>query len=224
MRGCEFYCILQYTFYYILLVATSSAKSVVTRPVPQAAASTVRPCSVVLGNARYSHIPFCCRFRSERSVFESSSELASVCCCCFGLCFRLYLNKSSLVIVLCLVLYTCYFVSIAMEWTDEKVLVLIEEYKSRPGLWEPNHPHYKYVNRKNDYWRSLANAVQTNVAEVKRKVNSLLASFRRERAKVKKTSGKSSKQVFESNWFAYSSMVFLLDKFKLQPTPRSSEV
>lgn len=136
----------------------------------------------------------------------------------------LYLNKSSLVIVLCLVLYTCYSVSIAMEWTDEKVLVLIEEYKSRPGLWEPNHPHYKYANRKNEYWRSLANAVQTNVAEVKKKLNSLLASFRRERAKVKKTSGKSSKEVFKSNWFAYNSMAFLLHKFKFQPTPRSSEV
>lgn len=136
----------------------------------------------------------------------------------------LYLNKSSLVIVLCLVLYTCYFVSIAMEWTDDKVLVLIEEYKSRPGLWEPNHPHYKYANRKNEYWRSLANAVQTNVAEVKKKLNSLLASFRRERAKVKKASGKSSKEVFQSNWFAYNSMAFLLDKFKFQLTPRSSEV
>lgn len=30
-----------------------------------------------------------------------------------------------------------------MEWTDEKVLQLIEECKSKPYLWEPNHPDYK---------------------------------------------------------------------------------
>lgn len=207
---------------YCSYVATSSAKSAVTRPVPQAAASTVRPCSVVLGIRTSPSVVGFAANDQYLSLVQSSLQCAAVALDC--VLAILYLNKSSLVIVLCLVLYTCYFVSTAMEWTDDKVLVLIEEYKSRPGLWEPNHPHYKYANRKNEYWRSLANAVQTNVAEVKKKLNSLLASFRRERAKVKKTSGKSSKEVFQSNWFAYNSMAFLLHKFKFQPTPRSSEV
>lgn len=110
-----------------------------------------------------------------------------------------------------------------MDWTDEKVLVLIEEYKARPVLWDRNSVDYKLLNKKCDSWRSLADVMDTDVAEVKKKINSLLASLRRERSREKQKSGMATNEVYKSTWFAYNPMAFLLDKFKVKDT-RSSEV
>ncbi|CAH1956555.1 unnamed protein product [Acanthoscelides obtectus] len=59
-----------------------------------------------------------------------------------------------------------------------------------------------------------------NTIEVKKKINSLLASFRRERQKesTTKTSGSGAGEQYYSTWFAFKSLDFLRDKF----TPKST--
>ncbi|XP_054283483.1 uncharacterized protein LOC129000544 [Macrosteles quadrilineatus] len=110
-----------------------------------------------------------------------------------------------------------------MEWTDDKVLELIEEYKARPVLWDPTSADYKLLNKKSDSWKSLAAVMTTDVEEVKKKINSLLSSFRRERTKENKKSGMAANEVYKSNWFAYAPMAFLKDKFKVNDTKSSEE-
>lgn len=113
-----------------------------------------------------------------------------------------------------------------MDWTDDNVIRLINEYRERQCLWDPATPHYKMMNKKNDAWTDIANTLGCDVEEVKKKMNSLLASFRRERAKERKkrfTSG-SDEVVRTSTWFAFRHLSFLLDKFTSRDTNKSTEV
>lgn len=53
--------------------------------------------------------------------------------------------------------------------------------------------------------------------EIKKKIDSLLSSFRRERVKCLSKSGSAADEVYKS-WFAFNHMTFLLDKFKPRKT------
>jgi hypothetical protein len=60
---------------------------------------------------------------------------------------------------------------------------------------------------------------------MKKKINSLLASFRRERRKVMCTSsGIGTDEVSQSKWFAFKSLLFLMDKNKLTQSQCTDEV
>ncbi|KAL3288938.1 hypothetical protein HHI36_003382 [Cryptolaemus montrouzieri] len=87
-------------------------------------------------------------------------------------------------------------------WTDNNTLILVDEYRRHSCLWDPADPYFKIMNRKNDAWREVAAALQCSVHETKRKMASVLASFRRER-----------KREGRSTWFAFKHLTFLLDKF-----------
>ncbi|KAL4090087.1 hypothetical protein QTP88_024988 [Uroleucon formosanum] len=90
-----------------------------------------------------------------------------------------------------------------MDWTDEECLLLIEMFKARPILWDPT----------NNYWSEIGKEMNKNVNEVKRKMESLQASFRRERRIEGNTSrsGAGADEVFHSKWFAFKAMHQLLE-------------
>ena len=71
-----------------------------------------------------------------------------------------------------------------MEWSEDLVLQLIEAYRERPVLWDVGHKLFKIKTKRNDVWEELATIFNTDRYEEKKKINSLLASFRRERRKV----------------------------------------
>nr|CAH7747610.1 unnamed protein product [Callosobruchus chinensis] len=55
-------------------------------------------------------------------------------------------------------------------------------------------------------------------------MQSLLASFRREKQKLKTTSGMGSEEIYDTKWFAFKSLLFLKDKnqpVKTQDTERN---
>ena len=68
-----------------------------------------------------------------------------------------------------------------MEWTDEVCLQLIHLYKMRPILWDPTDRQYKMGKKKLDFWTEISKELKLDVNEVRKKMDSLLASFRRER-------------------------------------------
>lgn len=70
-----------------------------------------------------------------------------------------------------------------MEWSHEASLRLIDEYEKAPLLWDSKHPHYYSKTRKQEAWEAVAARINTDVEELKKKLNSLLGSFRRERMK-----------------------------------------
>ncbi|KAF7274315.1 hypothetical protein GWI33_013021 [Rhynchophorus ferrugineus] len=105
-----------------------------------------------------------------------------------------------------------------MEWSNRTVLQLIEAYREQPVLWNSTDFYYKNRNRKEDGWNELAGIFGTDSSEIKKKIQFLLASFRREKQKVMITSGVGTNEVYNIKWFAFSSLLFLNDKNKPRQT------
>jgi len=76
-----------------------------------------------------------------------------------------------------------------MEWSNEACIELIQEYELKPVLWNPSHEYYFSKTKKQEAWEEIAKNLNKDIEEVKKKAQSLLGSFRREKAKVLKTMG-----------------------------------
>ncbi|XP_018579229.1 uncharacterized protein LOC108917222 [Anoplophora glabripennis] len=106
-----------------------------------------------------------------------------------------------------------------MEWSDELSLKLIDCYRSNPILWDPKDKHFKLSKKKMAVYEGIADEFNCDVAEVKKKLESLLTSYRRERRREGTACpGMGSEEVYHSKWFAFKAMQFLNDKFR----PRKS--
>lgn len=75
------------------------------------------------------------------------------------------------------------------EWNHDKICELIEMYREKPALWNPQHRDYHLKNHKQDAWLEIAKKFQCDVDTIKGKMTSLLSSFRREKAKATKSKG-----------------------------------
>ncbi|XP_023950105.1 uncharacterized protein LOC112054521 [Bicyclus anynana] len=88
-----------------------------------------------------------------------------------------------------------------LEWTNEEVIRLIKAYKAKGMLWDPNHDLYRVQTAKYEAWCELAERYGCEVVDLRKKFNSIFASHRREKAKIRH-GGKSS-------WFLYNHLSFL---------------
>jgi hypothetical protein len=65
----------------------------------------------------------------------------------------------------------------------------IELYKRKAIMWDPKHPmHFNKIN-KQVAWKELGKEMNRTVDECKKKIENLLSSFRREKMKIRKSSG-----------------------------------
>lgn len=104
----------------------------------------------------------------------------------------------------------------SLEWNDNRSLRLISLYRDKPILWDPSHSDFKLLKKKNDVWFQIAQTMKVDILDVRRKMESLLASFRRERLR------EGNDEMYQSRWFAYPAMQFLNEKFKSK-TPKDAE-
>jgi hypothetical protein len=91
-----------------------------------------------------------------------------------------------------------------MSWTRERCLVLIDEYEKKEELWNPQHGYYYDKLRKHDAWVEIGRALDVSAEEAKKKVESLLSSFRREKAKGTKSVGTGTGKYYllkETNYY-----------------------
>lgn len=88
-----------------------------------------------------------------------------------------------------------------VEWTNELVIRLINEYKMRPELWDAQHELYRVPTAKYEAWSELAISFECDIADLRKKLNSVFASHRREKGKVR-CGGRST-------WFLYKHLSFL---------------
>ncbi|GFU45696.1 MADF domain-containing protein [Nephila pilipes] len=96
-----------------------------------------------------------------------------------------------------------------MEWSEENVLKLIQIYKTKSLLWDPKHEEHFKKNLKEDAWREISTEMNTSADQCKRKMISMLASYRRERNKIKSSKAKGKDRIYVSRWFAYKAFKFL---------------
>ncbi|XP_044745678.1 uncharacterized protein LOC123307434 [Coccinella septempunctata] len=95
-----------------------------------------------------------------------------------------------------------------MDWTNELTLYFLQLYRDEPCLWDPSHCNYKRKDQIVMAWQRLSESTGKSVAELKRKKESLMATFRAHsrRKKASIVDGAEGDQVYEPIWFAFSAM------------------
>lgn len=93
-----------------------------------------------------------------------------------------------------------------INWSVETTLEFIELYKKKELIWNPRHP--KHVDRAATYdsWKELATHFGLAVLELKRKKDSLLASYRKCKSKKLSTKGETGWEDYQPTWFAYEAL------------------
>ncbi|EZA48209.1 hypothetical protein X777_14230 [Ooceraea biroi] len=101
-----------------------------------------------------------------------------------------------------------------MEWNEETTLRFIDIYKENDLLWNPKNQKYYNKIMRNDAWLDISKQMNLTPEECKRKMFSLLAALRREKSQIKKSQGtrKGTDEIYNSSWFAFQSLQFMLDK------------
>jgi len=102
------------------------------------------------------------------------------------------------------------------EWSNNRVLALIENIKEYPCLWNAKDEEYKNKNKKLDCLKCLSVKYQCSPDDVKKKWANLLQVYRACRRKIKCStkSGIEQNDVYKPTWFAFNCMnSFMVDVY-----------
>ncbi|XP_046745245.1 uncharacterized protein LOC124410702 [Diprion similis] len=101
-----------------------------------------------------------------------------------------------------------------MNWTQEICLQVINEYRKRKVLWNLRDPLYYNKMMKEDAWTEIAVKFGRSTEELKKKIESLKSTYRREKTRARKRcrTGKGRSDIHRPQWFAYTSLQFLDNK------------
>lgn len=114
-----------------------------------------------------------------------------------------------------------------MDWSNDKVLLFLEFYEREVAIWDPSHKSHKDRDAVYDAWKrieddlSQATNEPASIKELKRKKDSLMASYRTCIAKIKQKSksGTRADDVYKPNWYAFKKMAgFLICKDEARET------
>ncbi|XP_011557314.3 uncharacterized protein LOC105388152 [Plutella xylostella] len=98
----------------------------------------------------------------------------------------------------------------------DQCLQLIHLYSQYRYLWNPSDPNYCKKALREKTWAKIGREMKMAPAELKRKMESLLGSFRRERHREKKSRESAATlgddAVYKSAWYAYDAFSFLQDR------------
>ncbi|CAF4890325.1 unnamed protein product [Pieris macdunnoughi] len=96
----------------------------------------------------------------------------------------------------------------------EQCLKLIRLYGEYRRLWDAQCPDYTNRGLREDAWRKISQEMNLPIAELKKKMDSLLGSYRREKSREKKSriTGSGRGEIYVSNWYAYEAFSFLGDR------------
>ncbi|XP_074041882.1 uncharacterized protein [Leptinotarsa decemlineata] len=97
--------------------------------------------------------------------------------------------------------------TMAMEWSNEKVIAFLEILQTEPCLWDSKLKSFKNRGTQRDAWRRIMELVpfETTIEEMKKKKESLMGYYRTHLNKIIK-SLKSGGEVYTTNWFAFETM------------------
>ncbi|CAB0015995.1 unnamed protein product, partial [Nesidiocoris tenuis] len=77
-----------------------------------------------------------------------------------------------------------------MDWSEDEISTLLVLYKKNDVLWNPANPNYFRREVKIEAWQNLAAQLNRSEEECRRKMSSLLSSYRRERGREKRANKK----------------------------------
>lgn len=88
-----------------------------------------------------------------------------------------------------------------MSWTQELCLQLIGEYRQHEILWNPRDRLYHHKLKKEEVWIEISKKINMDIEDVKRKMESLKGSYRREKSRVKKKVETGEGKTIQFNYF-----------------------
>lgn len=107
------------------------------------------------------------------------------------------------------------------EWNNNCILTFLELYEAEPILWNPKHRLHKNKVALNDAWLRISASMNKPVVELRKKKESLMATYRKHARKQKDSiaSGAGIDDIYQPSWFAYSLMEsFLHSVFEPEQT------
>lgn len=92
-----------------------------------------------------------------------------------------------------------------MEWTRDKTLSLINEYKKRRGLWDMTHEDYRKKEMKQKLLLEVSASLGGGIpiVEIEKKFHTLRTQYHREINRMKR------KEPYNSKWFGFKNLQFL---------------
>lgn len=94
------------------------------------------------------------------------------------------------------------------SWPHEKSLQLINEYRKHEMLWNFHIPEYRKKAQKEILWYKMAKKFDEEPEVIKKKMEVLKASYRREKSKIRRGAEKGGR-IYESAWYAFDALKFL---------------
>ncbi|KAH8278774.1 hypothetical protein KR018_009316 [Drosophila ironensis] len=101
-----------------------------------------------------------------------------------------------------------------MEWTREKTLLLISEYRCRRGLWDMTCDEYRKKDVKQRLLSEVSQVLGGNIPvnELEKKFHTLRTQYHREISRMKR------KEPYNSKWFGFKNLVFLSSPYACRST------
>ncbi|XP_028177808.1 uncharacterized protein LOC114365429 [Ostrinia furnacalis] len=98
--------------------------------------------------------------------------------------------------------------SLGLQWSQDQILLFLETLQSEPVIWDPSNRGHKDRKSLNDAWARISDTFGVSVPLLKRKKESLNATYRAYRRKVESSmkSGDNDDFVYRPTWFAYEYM------------------
>ncbi|KAG8278503.1 hypothetical protein J6590_019135 [Homalodisca vitripennis] len=150
-----------------------------------------------------------CRHLCLDSMFALRATTGKL--CVVSLCEFLVRNRSIVVFSVSELLLFVFPIRLDF-WTQDNVISLIQLYELHRLLWDTNEPNYKNKYKRKDSYTSIAKELGVNnTEEVKKKIESLLVQFRREKKAVIPKSGMGTADKKKA-WWGLQFFQFLSDK------------
>ncbi|XP_030370466.1 uncharacterized protein LOC115621076 [Scaptodrosophila lebanonensis] len=101
-----------------------------------------------------------------------------------------------------------------MEWTREKTLLLINEYRQRRGLWDMTCDDYRKKDVKQRLLTEVSDVLGGNIPiqELEKKFHTLRTQYHREISRMKR------KEPYNSKWFGFKNLNFLSSPYACRST------
>ncbi|XP_068153407.1 uncharacterized protein [Drosophila tropicalis] len=101
-----------------------------------------------------------------------------------------------------------------MEWTREKTLLLISEYRQRRGLWDMTCDEYRKKDVKQKLLNEVSGVIGGNIPiqELEKKFHTLRTQYHREISRMKR------KEPYNSKWFGFKNLSFLSSPYACRST------
>lgn len=97
-----------------------------------------------------------------------------------------------------------------VHWTRELTLKLIQQYESRPNLWDVSSANYKNRNLRKSALEEIADIVGVSVADVNEKIHNLRCQYQSNCRKLHQSkSGQGTSENYTVKWEYYDALKFI---------------